>query len=298
MTEMVGEFPELQGIMGEYYARYDKEADGVAIALREQYRPRFGGDTLPITTLGKMLAIADRLDTLVGIFGIGGTPTGDKDPFGLRRSAIGILRIMIECHLPLDLQQLLEEAQAIYPDNVLNTRPVSQLFDFILERLRVYYHEQGVNLDSIEAVLIVHPTSPYDFDQRIRGIEAFRRLPEAISLASANKRIHNILKKAKETFPAEPDPELFNQGAEKHLHDEMEIVSGKIVPLLKQGDYQTALHHLASLRAAVDHFFDQVLVMDDDLRVRVNRLAFLQKVRHLFLQIADISRLQLLSQNH
>ncbi|MEN8219999.1 MAG: glycine--tRNA ligase subunit beta [Pseudomonadota bacterium] len=288
MTEMVGEFPELQGIMGEYYAD-NKE---IAIALREQYMPRFGGDALPGSSLGQALAIADRLDTLVGIFGIGQAPTGDKDPFGLRRAAIGVLRIMIEqCRLPLDIYKLLEEAQAAYPDNLLNAQTSSQVFDFTLERLRGYYHEQGFNLDSIEAVLVCRPMSPLDADRRIRGIEAFRELPAAMSLASANKRIHNILKKAKESFPSEPDPSAFNQGAEKRLYDEMEVVSEKIAPLLKQGDYQTALQHLASLRETVDNFFDEVLVMDEDRRVRTNRLAFLQKVRHLFLQVADISRL-------
>jgi len=292
MTEMVGEFPELQGIMGEYYAD-NKE---IATALREQYMPRFWGDALPGSPLGQALAIADKLDTLVGIFGIGQAPTGDKDPFGLRRAAIGVLRIMIEqCPLPLDIYQLLEEAQAAYPDNLLNAQATSQVFDFTLERLRGYYQEQDINLDSIEAVLVCRPTSPLDADRRIRGIEAFRELPAAMSLASANKRIHNILKKAKESFPSEPDPSAFNQNAEKHLYDEMEAISEKMVPLLKQGDYQTALQHLASLRETVDNFFDEVLVMDEDRKVRTNRLAFLQKVRHLFLQVADISRLQIKS---
>jgi tetrameric-type glycyl-tRNA synthetase beta subunit len=290
MTDMVGEFPELQGIMGEYYARDDNE--GVAIALREQYMPRFWGDALPGSALGQALAIADKLDTLVGIFGIGQAPTGDKDPFGLRRAAIGVLRIMIECGLPLDMLMLLEKGHAAYPDSLLNAQASVEVFDFILERLRGYYQEQGFNFDSIEAVLVCRPSSPLDADQRIRGIEAFRKLPAAISLASANKRIHNILKKAKESFPSEPDPSVFNHGAEKRLYDEMETVSGKMAPLLKQGDYQTALQHLASLRDAVDHFFDEVLVMDEDRRVRTNRLAFLQKVRDLFLQVADISCLR------
>jgi glycyl-tRNA synthetase beta chain len=293
MTEMVSEFPELQGIMGEYYALRDQETAGVAKAMREQYHPRFWGDTLPSTALGQALSIADKLDTLVGIFGIGQTPTGDKDPFGLRRAAISVLRIMIEGRLPLDVYQLLEAAQAAYPDNVLPAQACTQVFDFILERLRSYYQDQGVHFESIDAVLACRPTSPLDTDHRIRGIEAFRNLPAAESLASANKRIRNILRKASVSFPDEPDQTYFNHGAERRLYDEMEAVSEKIAPLLKQGDYQTALQHLASLREAVDHFFDNVLVMDEDQTVRINRLAFLQKVRHLFLQVADISRLHI-----
>ncbi len=293
LTEMVGEFPELQGIMGEYYARHDQETEGVAIALREQYMPRFWGDQLPTTVLGQALSIADKLDTLVGIFGIGQPPTGDKDPFGLRRATIGVLRMMIECQLPLDVKQLLTEAQAAYPPELLQAEISNQVFEFFLERLRSYYQDQGVNYDSIEAVLAGYPTAPLDADHRIRSIETFRQLPEATSLASANKRIHNILKKAEESFSDQPDPTYFNHMAERTLYDQMEAVRETIAPLLKQGDYQAALQHLASLREAVDNFFDNVLVMDDDPQVRINRLAFLQRIRQLFLQVADISRLQI-----
>lgn len=292
MTDMVGEFPELQGIMGEYYARHDQETDDVATALREQYLPRFWGDALPATVLGQALSIADKLDTLVGIFGIGQPPTGEKDPFGLRRATLGILRIMIECRLPIDIQQLLQEAQASYPTDLIQADSHVQVFEFMLERLRGYYQDKGVNYDSVEAVLVCRPTSPLDADQRVRGIEAFRHLPEASSLASANKRIHNILKKAEESFPTEPDPSYFNHAAERKLYDQMEAVSEQITPRLEQGDYQTALQHLAGLREIIDNFFDHVMVMDEDPRIRTNRLAFLQKVRHLFLQVADISKLQ------
>ncbi len=292
MTEMVGEFPELQGIMGEYYARHDQETDDVTIALREQYMPRFWGDALPSNALGQALAIADKLDTIVGIFGIGQTPTGDKDPFGLRRATLGILRIMIEKRLPLDIQQLLEQAVMAYPDNALKADTSTQVFDFVMERLKGYYQDQGVKVDSIEAVLVCRPTSPLDVDQRLRGIEGFRQHPEAESLASANKRIHNILKKAEESFSDEPNQTYFNHRAERRLYDEMEAVSEKMAPLLKQGEYETALQHLASLREAVDHFFDHVMVMDEDRTLRINRLAFLQKLRLLFLQVADISVLQ------
>ncbi|MDM8561268.1 glycine--tRNA ligase subunit beta [Candidatus Parabeggiatoa sp. HSG14] len=293
MTEMVGEFPELQGIMGEYYAHHDTETDGVAAALREQYMPRFWGDALPGTVLGQALSIADRLDTLVGIFGIGKVPTGDKDPYGLRRAAISILRIMIENHLSLDIKQLLDDAQATYSDDVLDTQTSTQVFDFLIERLRGYYQDQGFNFDSVDAVLVCHPTSPLDIDQRIRGIEIFRHLPDAVSLAVANKRIHNILKKSEDTFPSEPDQTYFDHATERRLYDEMEVVNEKISPLIKKGDYQTALQHLSNLRESVDNFFDDVLVMHEDRTIRTNRLAFLQKMRHLFLQVADISRLQI-----
>ena len=290
MTEMVGEFPELQGIMGEYYAQHDKENDKVAIAQREQYLPRFSGDELPSTSLGQALSIADKLDTLIGIFGIGQSPTGDKDPFGLRRAAISVLRIMIESGLDLDLRQLLETAQAAHSN--IKAKTSEQVFEFMLERLRAYYYEQNINMDSIEAVLICRPSSPLDAAGRIKGIEAFRQLPEAMSLASANKRIHNILKKTAEAYPEKPDTSIFNQDAEKRLYEEMATVSTTIAPLLKTGDYQTSLQHLASLRQAVDNFFDKVMVMDENEKVRKNRLAFLQQVRNLFLQIADISKLQ------
>ena len=200
---------------------------------------------------------------------------------------------MIECRLPLDIRQLLDNAQAAYPENVLDAQASGQVFDFTLERLRAYYQEQGLNFDSIDAVLACRPTSPLDIDHRIRGIESFRLLPAAVSLASANKRIRNIIRKAEESFPSEPDQTYFDHATERRLYDEMEAVSAKMAPLLKQGDYQTALQHLASLRETVDHYFDDVLVMHEDHTVRINRLAFLQKVRQLFLQVADISRLQI-----
>ena len=287
MSDMVGEFPELQGIMGEYYARHDQEDARIATALHEQYLPRFWGDTLPKTTLGQALSIADKLDTLISIFGIGQIPTGDKDPFGLRRAAISVLRIIIECKLPLNIHQLLERA------DTPKARTSTQVFDFMLERLRGYYQDQGFHLDSIEAVLVCRPTSPLDIDQRIRGVDAFRDLPDMISLASANKRIHNLLKKAKDTFPSEPNPSLFQHATETRLYQEMETVREYLIPLVKQGDYPSALKQLASLRQTVDQFFKDVMVMDKDQVQRVNRLAFLQKLRHLFLQVADISHLQL-----
>ncbi len=293
LTDMVGEFPELQGIMGEYYAYHDGETDDVAIALREQYMPRFWGDSLPKTPLGQAVAIADKIDTLVGIFGIGLPPTGDKDPFGLRRSAIGILRIMIECALPLDLQDLLNISKDTYAAGILTQTDVNtQVFDFILERMKSYYQDKSIRYDSVEAVLICRPTSPLDADKRIHGVETFRQLSEAESLASANKRIHNILKKTEEPFPKHPDPTYFNQTEERTLYDQMQTIQQAIMPALKQKEYANALQQLAALRVAVDNFFDHVMVMDKDDTVRTNRLAFLQVIRQMFLQIADISRLQ------
>ncbi|OQW93684.1 MAG: glycine--tRNA ligase subunit beta [Beggiatoa sp. IS2] len=293
VTNMVSEFPELQGIMGEYYARHDGETPKVAVALREYYSPRFGGDTLPTSTLGQALAIADRLDTVVGIFGIGQAPTGDKDPFGLRRMMIAVLRIMIEQRLPLNLEKLLTEAQAGYPNHVLQEQTSVQVFDFSLERLKSYYQEKGINYDTVDAVLAYRPVSPLDIDDRIRGVENFRQQAEAESLTAANKRIHNILKKTEQTFSGLPDPTYFEHRAERKLYDQLETVTQQITPLLKQGHYQIALQQLATLREPIDDFFDKVMVMDDNLVVRNNRLMFLQAIRNLFLQIADISRLQI-----
>lgn len=293
ITDMVGEFPELQGIMGAYYARHDGETEEVATALREHYMPRFWQDDLPASMLGQALAIADRLDTLVSIFGIGQAPTGDKDPFGLRRAALGVLRILIEAQLPLDVYQLLMDTQAAYAPGVLDQQTHQQVFEFMLERLRGLYQDQGIPYDSIEAVLVCRPSIPLDIEHRIRSLEAFRHLPDMVSLASTNKRIHNILKKNKEPVPDLPDPTYFKTAMERQLYDAMEAVQTAIVPLLKQDDHQSILHHLATLREPVDNFFDNVMVMDEDEKVRANRLAFLQQVRHLFLHVADISCLQI-----
>ena len=293
LTDMVGEFPELQGIMGEYYARHDGETDDVAIAQREQYMPRFWGDGLPETPLGQAVSIADKLDTLVGIFGIGQLPTGDKDPFGLRRAAIGVLRTMIECNLSLDLQQLLHLAKEMYSEGVLTqTDADTHVFDFILERMKSYYQDKGIRYDSVEAVLVCRPNSPLDADKRIHSVETFRQLSEAESLASANKRIHNILKKTEETYPEQPDPTHFNQAEERQLYDQVQNLQQTMTPMLENKDYASALQQLATLREAVDNFFDHVMVMDEDNTIRTNRLAFLQMIRHLFLQVADISKLQ------
>ncbi len=291
LTEMVGEFPELQGIAGRYYAAHDGESEEVAAAMDEQYLPRFAGDQLPSTATGRAVALADRLDTLVGIFGLGQSPTGDKDPFALRRAAVGVLRIMIEARLELDLADLLEAAAGAY--EIFEPAPVAaQVFDFMMERLRAYYQETGVAPDSFESVLATRPTRPLDFDRRARAVSRFRELPQAASLAAANKRIHNILKKAGGRPAPEPDPALLMDPAEKALASELQAVRRRVEPMLDAGGYSEALSQLADLREAVDRFFDEVLVMSDDERLRANRLALLNGVSQLFMRTADISRLQ------
>jgi glycyl-tRNA synthetase beta chain len=291
VTEMVGEFPELQGVMGRHYATHDKEPAEVATAIDEHYMPRFSGDALPATMTGQVLSIADKLDTLTGIFGIGQTPTGDKDPFGLRRAALGILRILIERGLELDLREMLLTAARVY--DLFEPEPVAeQVFDFAMERLRVYYLEAGVAPDTFDAVLARRPTRPLDFDRRVRGVTAFRRLPEAASLAAANKRIHNILRQAGGP-PTEPvEPWLVEAPAERALAEALAALAHEVEPLLARGDYPQALTRLAGLRETVDRFFDEVMVMVDDPRVRRNRLALLAGVSELFLRTADLSRLQ------
>jgi glycyl-tRNA synthetase beta chain len=262
--------------------------------LREQYMPRFAGDALPSTPIGQAVAIADKLDTLVGIFGIGQPPTGDKDPFGLRRAALGVLRIAIEQKLPLDLLALLQQAQAAYPAGVIKVEDTYlQVFDFMLERLRSYYQDQGVHYDSVDAVLSCRPHSPLDADKRIRGVEAFRSVPAAVSLASANKRVHNLLKKTEQTFPQHPEAALFTEEAERQLHQALTAQQGQLEAYLQQGNYAEALQLLAGLRESVDTFFEKVMVMDENPTIRNNRLALLQTMRAQFLKIADISRLQL-----
>jgi glycyl-tRNA synthetase beta chain len=293
ITQMVGEFPELQGIMGGYYARHDGEPEEVAQALREQYQPRFAGDLLPLSTTGRALAVADKLDTLVGIFGIGQPPTGDKDPFALRRAALGILRIMIEAGLPLDLIRLIDAAVEIYEAQglVFDRRDViaAQVYGFMMDRLRAYYLDAGVNIEAFEAVLARRPGQPSDFDARLQAVVAFQSLPEAASLAAANKRIGNILKKAAEDVPEEIAVPLLSDPAERALVAALQSCRQKIDPLVQQGRYADVLRHLAGLRATVDTYFDQVLVMSGETAVRRNRLAQLSQLRELFMQVADLS---------
>ncbi|KPK39505.1 MAG: glycine--tRNA ligase [Gammaproteobacteria bacterium SG8_47] len=292
LTEMVGEFPELQGTMGRYYAQHDGEAEEVAQALDEQYMPRFAGDELPQSGAGKVLAIADRLDTLSGIFAIGQPPSGDKDPFALRRAALGVMRIVIEQGVDLDLRQALEWAAQPLAKVAVPEDVAAQVFDFMLERLRAYYHEQGVGADVFESVATLQPTRPVDFDARIRAVVAFRDRTEAQSLAAANKRIANILRQAEGKVPANVDPALLQETQEQDLAQRVKELSAGLQPLIAARDYQAVMARLAQLREAVDAFFDHVMVMAEDAKLRGNRLALLTQLRALFLQVADPSKLQ------
>jgi glycyl-tRNA synthetase beta chain len=292
VTSMVFEFPELQGIMGRYYALHDGEDEQVATALDEQYQPRFAGDTLPASEAGQALAIADRLDTLVGIFAIGQTPTGDKDPFGLRRSALGLLRILIEKQLDLDLRALIDHTAGNFPADLKAEAVGDTLFSFMMERLRAWYLDAGYDVHVFEAVLARAPVRPLDFDQRMRAVRAFRQLPEADGLSAANKRIRNILRKASTHIPAGYDHERLQEPAEQTLAAALESLDSQTRPLFRRRDYTRALCQLAALKVPVDSFFDSVLVMADDEALRDNRLALLQALSDLFLQVADISLLQ------
>ena len=292
MTEMVGEFPELQGIMGRYYAELDGEEPQVARALDDYYKPRFAGDDLPGEVTSQSLALADRLDTLVGIFAIGQIPTGDKDPFALRRAALGVLRILIEQQLDLDLQTLLEQSAAGFDDALNANEAVEPVIGFILDRLKAYYRDQGIRADVLEAVTANRPTRPLDIEQRLKAVDHFRQLEAAESLAAANKRIGNILKKVEGPLPVQIDPSRFEEKAEKALYDALAGLQQQVQQQIDQGDYQPALTALAGLREPVDQFFDQVMVMADDDALRNNRLALLNQLHQLFLQIADIAKLQ------
>jgi len=292
LTSMVCEFPELQGIMGRYYAAHDGEPIEVTTALDEQYQPRHAGDDLPSTAIGQALAIADRLDTLAGIFAIGKPPTGDKDPFGLRRAALGVLRILVEKRLDLDLCALIRTAVQGLPDGLGNDRVRSDVFTFMMERLRGYYLDNDYDIDVFEAVLARQPAQPLDFDQRMAAVKAFRNLPESKSLAAANKRIGNILRKADSRIPTGYTSDLLKETAEQALASAVNEIGTAVVPLFKKRDYANALCQLAALQAPVDRFFDDVMVMDEDTALRDNRLALLQALSELFLQVADISRLQ------
>lgn len=292
LTEMVGEFPELQGYMGREYALQDGEAEPVAVALEEVYAPRYAGDGIPSTVIGRAVAIADKLDTLVGIFGIGELPSGDKDPFALRRAALGILRILIEGHIDLDLVSLIETSAKGYDGKLPAPQVGAQTFDFMVERLRAYFLEQGIGPDVFAAVMARRPTRPYDFACRIRAVDAFRALPEASALAAANKRIQNLLKQVREPLPKKVREERLTEAAEQALASKLLAMQGPVKALLAAGDYAAALRYLAGLRDAVDAFFDSVRVLADDETLRANRLALLHTIQALFLETADISRLQ------
>lgn len=292
MTEMVMEFTDVQGVMGMHYARIDGEAEEVALAQNEQYMPRFAGDNLPSNPISFAVALADKFDTLVGIFGIGQTPKGDKDPFALRRAAIGALRIMVEKELPLDIQDIVAKAMTLFGDKLSNANVADEVVEFMLGRFRAWYQDEGISVDVIQAVLARRPTSPVDFDRRVKAVSHFRTLAEAEALAAANKRVNNILAKNNVASEAAVESALLQEEAEQTLAAQVAALTAELAPVYAEGDYQTALTRLASLREAVDNFFDNVMVMADDEAVKANRLALLGQLSKLFLNTADISVLQ------
>ena len=298
-SSLVGEYPELQGIAGTYYARLDGETEAVAASLEEQYLPKFSGDVLPQTPIGICLALADRLDTLVGIFAIDQAPTGSKDPFSLRRSAIGILRILIEKQLPINLVALVEQAIKGYSDTNGGSKiakmgdTFTQVMAFLNSRYRAMYTEQGVSVDTIQAVQAINPHMPLDFDQRIRAVQAFSTLSQASMLADSNKRVANILAKSEVIVSDTVDETLLTEPAEQNLYGSVRQAQTAVTPLLEQADYTQVLQTLASLDEPLTEFFDNVMVNSEDEALKNNRLALLKQVRALFLTVADISELQL-----
>ncbi|PSW61200.1 glycine--tRNA ligase subunit beta [Photobacterium leiognathi subsp. mandapamensis] len=291
MTSMVFEFTDTQGVMGMHYARHDGEQEYVALALNEQYMPRFAGDQLPSTPVSSAVAMADKLDTIVGIFGIGQAPKG-SDPFALRRASLGVLRIIVENGYDLDLVDLVAKAHSLFGDKLTNNNVDSDVIEFMLGRFRAWYQDAGFSIDVIQAVLAMHPTQPADFDKRVKAVSHFRELDAAESLAAANKRVGNILAKFDGELPTTVDNSLLVEAAEKELAEKVTAVVSALEPVFAAGDYQTALTELASLREPVDAFFDNVMVMADDEKLKVNRLALLNLLRNQFLKVADISLLQ------
>ncbi|MEO8040808.1 MAG: glycine--tRNA ligase subunit beta, partial [Betaproteobacteria bacterium] len=290
VTDMVGEFPELQGTMGMYYARHDGEDDSVARAIESHYHPRFANDSLPDDNIGAAVALADKLDTLSGIYGVGLVPTGDKDPFGLRRAALGVLRILAEKQLPLDLLQLLQLARARFPDEALGESVASDLHGFVLERLRGYLRDRDFEARTIDSVLAQLPTRIDLVIPRLEAVRDFLGLPEAASLAAANKRIRNILKKSG-AMPPEPETSLMQEPAEKALLAVVRELAPEVATLVAGEDYAGALKRLAGARQPVDTFFDEVMVMAEDPVTRDNRLGLLATLDRLLNAVADISRL-------
>ena len=291
MTNMVFEFTDTQGVMGMHYARHDGEDEEVAVALNEQYMPRFAGDELPKSLVASAAALADKFDTLTGIFGIGQAPKGSADPFALRRAALGALRIIVEKNLPLDLEDLVKKSAALFGDKLTNQNVVADVVDFMLGRFRAWYQDEGIAVDVIQAVLARRPTRPADFDARVRAVSHFRTLDSAEALAAANKRVSNILAKADAAI-GEINLTACVEPAEKALAEAVLALRTEVQPLIAKGDYTAVLDKLANLRAPVDSFFDNVMVNAEDPALRQNRLAILNTLQGLFLQVADISVLQ------
>ncbi|MCX2830821.1 glycine--tRNA ligase subunit beta [Microbulbifer thermotolerans] len=293
VTEMVFEFPDLQGIAGYYYAENDGEPLDVAKAMYEQYMPKFAGDELPRSETGTLIALADRLDTLVGIFGIGQPPSGSRDPFALRRASLGVIRLLVEKKLDLDLRDLLEQARDQYPRTALGeyNTVVEQTLTYVLERFRARYEDQGIAAEVFMSVAARKLSRPLDIDNRVHAVHAFSQLPEAEALAAANKRVSNILAKFEGSVPSEVNEQLLQEDAEKALYAEVQTARTEVEPLYKAAMFAEGLAGLAGLRETVDNFFDHVMVMTDDEALRNNRLALLAQLQSLFLEVADISLL-------
>lgn len=291
MSEMVGEFPELQGVMGRYYAVAQNEHADVAEAIDAQYQPRFAGDELPNSGVAQALAIADKLDTITGIYGIGQLPTGDKDPFALRRAALGLLRIMIEKNLDLDLRLLIQFSLELHEQVKVDDKLIDDIYDFIISRLRAYYADQGISAEQFEAVRVCRPAHPIDFAKRIEAVKQFSQMDGAESLSAANKRISNILKKVDGAISETVNSGLFTEQAESNLWNALDALRETVSEQIAGRDYVAAISALATIREAVDTFFDDVMVMADDEAVKQNRLALLNQIYQLFLQVADVSRL-------
>lgn len=292
VSKMVYEFPSLQGTIGGYYADRGGEGQEVSEAISEQYYPRFSGDSLPRSPLGRLLALADRLDNLVGIFGVGERPTGAKDPYGLRRASIAALRLLIEPPLELDLDAIVRLAASGFPKGTLSNGTAESVLEYIRERLTGYYLELGIPEDRVRAVLAVGDGVPSRMDRRIRAVHEFCALSDSASLASANKRIRNLLNKTREGVPAAADPTLFEDPSEHVLWSHLCALETELTPLLEEQAFSEALHDLAGMREPIDRFFQGVLVMAEDPRLRLNRLALLARVHSLFLKVADLSYLQ------
>jgi glycyl-tRNA synthetase beta chain len=291
VSEMVLEFPELQGIAGAHYARHDGEPAAVAAAIEQHYWPRFAGDLLPESAESASVAVADRMDTLVGIFGIGQIPSGSKDPFALRRAALAIIRILIDQGTDLTLHALADAAVRCYPEGLLASDTADLTVAYLIDRLPAWYEDQGVSIDVLRAVTSTGITAPSDIDARIAALQAFASSDAAVALAAANKRVSNLLSKSDATFSGAPDPALFEAEAERQLHDQLLTTEAALVPQLAAGDYRAALATLAGMRDAVDAFFDQVMVNAEDPALRDNRLRLLSALRDTFLRVADMAYL-------
>ena len=291
MSDMVGEFPKLQGVMGRYYAQHQQEEESVSTAIEQHYWPRHAGDQVPTTAIAQAVALADRLDSLVGIFAIGEKPGGDKDPFALRRAALAVLRIIVENQLPLDLADLCQAAADGYFKQVKAEVVIGEVIEFVFDRQRAYYHEQGISFDVVEAVAYNRPGRLFDCDQRIRAVQEFQNHEAAPALAAANKRIGNILKKQEGSISA-VNPELLQEDAEKQLFSQLQTLGDGVAKQFSEGQYLQGLEQLAQLRPAVDLFFDEVMVMVEDAALKNNRLALLDQLLQSFRLVADFSRIQ------